>query len=468
MRIPLFGTGVSSGQKQVTVRKTVGMYWERRGETEKAPMVAVPFPGSSEHKDTGQTGPLRAIAASGGGAEAVYFLVGDKAYRYTQGGAVDELGTVASGGPGYLAQGVVIGDGAPVFVSAGKLYRYASGTFSDVTPMGLSFRALTWIGGYFVAAEDNGGRFYLSTDGASWTDFATAEAVADKLATVVAREGELVIVGQASTEFWAHTGGSDFPFARVAVAPVGTVWDRTACLVGGAVYMMVGGAYPPGISPSATPPSIVRFNGYTPEVVSTPDISRIMQGWRPAYTVAYGFVLAGRPMFAVSYLFGQSVGLIFDSTTGLWFEVSPAFMNQFRVAFDHTYFGLVGGGSSDAINGGPVVLRKLDSAQHNHDSRQIITDHVVSPDGERFTVDSLRLDMATNVDAAEKQVSLKVSRDGGLNWGASQSVGLGTTTGPQKKVEFRRLGRSRSFTFDLSFPTDVPITVHSASLNASD
>ena len=342
------------------------------------------------------------------------------------------------------------------------------GTFTDVTPMGPGFSGISWTGGYFVAAHDNSGQFYISTNGSTWTDFATAEATEDKLTTVLDRGGEIVLIGQRSTEFWAHTGDADFPFARVSVAPVGTVYGRTACLVGGVPYMMMGNAFPPGFTPSDTPPAIVRFNGYTPEVVSTPDISRIMQDWQPAYTVAYGFVLAGRPMFAVSYLFGQSVGLIFDSTTGLWFEVSPAFMNQFRVAFDHTYFGLVGGGSSNAINGGPVVLRKLDSTQHNHDSRQIITDHVVSPDGERFTVDSLRLDMATNIGSSEKSVSLKVSRDGGLSWGSQQTVGLGTSTGPQKKVEFRRLGTARSFTFDLSFPTDVPLTVHSASLNASD
>lgn len=463
MRIPLFGTGVSSGQKQVTVRKTVGMYWERRGETEKSPMVAVPFPGSSTHKDTGINGALRAIAATEGNSGLVYFLVHDKAYEYIQGGSVTEIGTVAYGGPGYLGQGIVASSAGVLFMSAGKIYLYAGGTFTDVTPMGLNFSGISWTGGYFVATHGNGSRFYISTNGSTWTDFATAEATEDKLTTVLDRGGEIVLIGQRSTEFWAHTGDADFPFARVSVAPVGTVYGRTACLVGGVPYMMMGNAFPPGFTPSDTPPAIVRFNGYAPEVVSTPDISRIIQSWYPAYTVAFGFTLAGRPMFAISDLFLQTPGLIFDSTTGLWCEVAASFMDQFRVSFDHTYFGLVGAGT-----GNPMVLRNLDSTQHNHSTRQIITDHVVAPDGERFTVDSLRLDMATNIGSSEKSVSLKVSRDGGLSWGSQQTVGLGTSTGPQKKVEFRRLGRSRSFAFDLSFPTDVPLTVHSASLNASD
>lgn len=463
MRIPLFGTGVSSGQKQVTVRKTVGMYWERRGETEKAPMVAVPFPGSATHKDTGINGALRAIAATDGNSGIVYFLIGTKAYQYIQGGSVTEIGTIADPGVGYLNQGIVTGAAGTLFVAAGKLYLYDGGTFSDKTPVGWSIGSVAWVGGYYVATESGGSRFCLSTDGTNWGDIATAEAAQDPLSVALEREGELVLIGRTSTEFWAHTGDSDFPFARTAVASVGTVYNRAACMVGGVPYMMTGNAFPPGAQAAATPPCIVRINGYAPEVVSTPDIERIIQSWLPAYTIAYGFTLGGRPMFAISDRFSSSPGLIFDSATGLWFEVSSAFMSQFRVAFDHTYFGLVGAGT-----GSPVVLRALDSSQHNHDTRRIITDHVVSPDGERFTVDSLRLDMATNMDAAEKSASLKVSRDGGLSWGGTQSVGLGTTTGPQKKVEFRRLGRSRSFTFDLSFPTDVPLTVHSASLNASD
>ena len=80
MRIPIFGTGTASGQKQVTVRKTVGMYWERRGETEKAPMVAVPFPGAATFATLAKS-PIRAIGVAPSGYAIV--VANNSIYRVT-------------------------------------------------------------------------------------------------------------------------------------------------------------------------------------------------------------------------------------------------------------------------------------------------------------------------------------------------------------------------------------------------
>lgn len=462
MRIPLFGTGVSSGQKQVTVRRAVNMLFELRGETEKSPLVAVPMPGTSMVASTGVNGYLRAIASSHQSNGMMYFVVDGKAYTFNPPSTIAEIGTVADT-PTYTNCHIAVSDGSLVgFCSGGSLYSYNGSTWAAKTP-GFIVGALLWMDGYFIAAERDTNRFHVSTDLDTWGDVASAESRGDSIVAMLARGSELVLVGTDTIEFWAHTGAPDFPFERVTGATIstGTAFSRSVCLVQGVPYLIVGKGAVTSVDPQATPPYIARITGYSLEPVSTPDIGRVITNWYPGGVVAFGFSLGGRPMYVASQT--GDIGIIYDAATGLWSELSGDAIGRCRVAHESPLFGVVG-----STSGVPVVLRKLDSGVHDYFERRIITDHVVSPDGERFTVDSLRLDMATNMDAAEKQVKLKVSRDGGLSWGAEQSVGLGTTTGPQKKVEFRRLGRSRSFTFDLSFPTDVPLTVHSASINASD
>lgn len=452
MRIPLFGTGAASGQKQVTVRKTVGMYWERRGETEKSPMVAVPFPGTESFATLAKS-PIRAITAPPTGG--VIVVASDSIYRVTNVAAITEIGTIGSSDSGVRPTIACGANGVVVIVADSEMRRWDG---SMTTPsLGFTPGTCAWIGGYFVVSASN--QFYISTDGSTWTDFASAEAAPDRIIGLLATRNELFIFGESTVEVWTQTGDSDFPFARIngATAAVGTRSDRSLALVGGVPYFFARSSDGMGF--------IARMNGYTPERVSTDDIDRLLPGYGLSadHTInGVGFTWNGHPMYQVTRAGANPWTRVYDTVTGLWTDVTDA--AQHKVTHGCEWQGTVFGGGT---SGDPGIYRYSADA-HNLPKRQIVTDHVVSPDGERFTVDSLRLDMATNVDAAEKQVSMKVSRDGGLSWGASQSVGLGTTSGPQKKVEFRRLGRARSFTFDLDFPADVPITVHSASLNASD
>lgn len=450
MRIPIFGTGTASGQNQVTVRKTVGMYWERRGETEKSPMVAVPFPGTTDIGVTGTTGAVRAVARLEASTTTQYLLavIGTKAYRIVpSSGAKTELGTVSGGGNAHIIPGA---GGQAIFLVGGTLHLWDGSTWADIAPTvdepWVPAAIGAWMDGYWIVAENNS-KFHVSTDGLSWGDFATAEASPDMITGILSTRNELFIFGSMTTEVWVSTGNADFPFERINGATSG-VGATVPVLVADVPYFIArsGGGTP----------YVARMNGYTPERVSTDDIDRLLAA-ATGLNRAFGFVWNGHPMYQLSR---SAWTLLYDGASGLWSIITDGAAHAMTLGAE-VAGGVYGGGS------GPDIYR-LDRDAHNLPKRQIITDHVVSPDGERFSADSLRLDMATNIGSSEKSVSLKVSRDGGLSWGSQQTVGLGTSTGTQKKVEFRRLGRSRSFTFDLSFPTDVPLTVHSASLNASD
>ncbi|MCZ3174226.1 hypothetical protein NYZ25_19855, partial [Acinetobacter baumannii] len=101
---------------------------------------------------------------------------------------------------------VSVTDGQKMYV-----YTVATSAFVQVTsalmanPMDLTYQDH-----YTVAAFTNSGMFQLSAIDDSTTfdalDFASAESAPDDLVRVIYDHGELVLLGQQTTEFWGNTG----------------------------------------------------------------------------------------------------------------------------------------------------------------------------------------------------------------------------------------------------------------------
>lgn len=454
MRVPLFGTGVSSGDPQVTVRRAVNMYFEPRGTTEKAAIIAKPFPGLTTFGTTGAT-QVRKMASDDNGN--IYAVIYDTAYKITSAGSYTSLGTMPTTS-GRSSMGIAAGAGLFLFVdgsSSMRLYNPTGPTWSTISP-GFSSVGAAWIDGYFVTIKSGTNQFFISTDGSTWTSYASAEASYDYLWGLLATRNELFLFGRSTIEVWTDVGNADFPFQRVngATSNIGLAADQSACLVAGVPYFVA--------KSGDGRPYVARMNGYRPERVSTDDIDRILGavGTYISLSVGFGFMWNGHPMYQLTNTTGGWT-YCFDAATGVWSEIGNSAVHTVIVGCE-VNAGVYGGGDS-----GPNIY-KYDETAHNLSTRKIVTDHVVSPDMERITCDSVRLDMSTNVNATEKNVALRVSRDGGLSWGSSQSVGIGTTTGPYKKVEWRRLGTARTFTYEFSLPADVDITVQNAIMNAAD
>ena len=449
MRVPLFGTGVSSGDPQVTVRRAQNMYFEPRGQTEKAAIIAKPFPGLTTFGTTGATQVRKMIADDNGN---IYAIIGDTAYKITSAASYSSLGTMPTSS-GRSNLGIAVG--VQIFTDGSTSLRMHDTSWNTVSP-GFSAVGAAWIDGYFVTIKSGTNLFFISTDGSTWTDYASAEASYDYLWGLLATRNELYLFGRSTIEVWTDVGNSDFPFQRVngATSNIGLAADQSATLVGGVPYFVA--------KSGDGRPFVARMNGYRPERVSTDDIDRILAavGTYVSLSVGFGFMWNGHPMYQLTNATADWT-YVFDAATGVWSELGNGAKSSVIVGCEVNN-GVYGGG-----DGGPNIY-KYDETAHNLSVRKIVTDHVVSPDMERFTCDSVRLDMSTNVDATEKNVALRVSRDGGLSWGSSQSVGIGTTTGPYKKVEWRRLGTARTFTYEFSFPADVDITVQNAMMNASD
>jgi hypothetical protein len=98
---------------------------------------------------------------------------------------------------------------------------------------------------------------------------------------------------------------------------------------------------------------------------------------------------------------------------------------------------------------------------------------VRAPDGERFPVDRLRLDMETGVGATSgqgviPQVMLAVSRDGGNTYGSEMWANAGELGKYKTRVEWRRLGTSDQWTFKIRVTDPIKKVFVSACINPQD
>ena len=175
-------------------------------------------PGLSEFTNVG-AGPIRGEFISGNGR--MFAVSGSGLYEIDSAGTGTLLGSLStSSGRVTMAEGttqLAICDGQTLYSLI-----YSSDTFAIVTDADLpaSVGYVTNIDGYFVVNENDTGKFYISAlnDVTNWDalDYATAENTPDTLLAVVNAVGQLWVFGERTTEIWANTGASNFPFSRLA------------------------------------------------------------------------------------------------------------------------------------------------------------------------------------------------------------------------------------------------------------
>ena len=105
--------------------------------------------------------------------------------------------------------------------------------------------------------------------------------------------------------------------------------------------------------------------------------------------------------------------------------------------------------------------------------RELIGEHVISADLERFAVDKIRLDMETGVGLATGQGSnpqamLQISKDGGRTWSRERWATIGAIGKYRNGVEWARLGQCRKFTAKVRITDPVKTVITAAIVNPQD
>ena len=443
-QVPIFGMGYKAKSANVTAQTRVNMYLEILPDKDKTQAVAYGTPGLTLLADLGDT-PFRCLQSLG---NYVYGVHRGTFYQITNAGVATSKGTLltTTGRCGIDNNGsqIIVVDG-----TYGYTYTIATDTFAQIADADFpGADTVTFNDGYFIVNEPDSGRFFLSAlyDGTSWDalDFATAESNPDNLVSVVADHGELILLGDISTEFWSNTGNVDFPYTRMSGAAV--EWGLAArwsiakfdnSLIWLAKNRM-------------GKVQVTRLAGYQPQRVSTFDIENIINSYSSVSdATGFSYLHNGHPFYQINFpTAGES--WLYDGASNVWSKMVSSGMTRHRAEIA-TYF-LNRTIVSDNSNG---RLYNIDGNEYTENGEEIvseITTKHVAEGLERIFIHALQVDIEPGVglatgQGADPQIMLQVSRDGGHTWGAEMWRGMGKIGKYKTRALWTRLGMSRDFVF---------------------
>ena len=328
--------------------------------------------------------------------------------------------------------------------------------------------------------------------------FASKEAYTDDLQAVFVDNGNLVLLGTISQEYWQNTGSFPFPFQRIAGSPtdigLASRWSVARC-AGEMFYL--GRTRRGGIS-------VIRIQNYQPVVVSTPDLDYLLAQYENVGdAIAFGYRQNGHEFYQISF---QKEGKtwLFDATTYAWSELVSGRETRHYANFGAQYLNQIA--VTDYRNGNIYILDPQTYTDNGElIARELITPHLFADTSfNKLHVYRLRLDMQQGVgvisgDAGEiyintqnseiiesqsgnlliteesglsqrsiqPQIMLQVSRDGGYTYGREMWTSFGAIGQYLRRAEWRRLGVSRSFVFKFRVTDPVKVVIISAAAYAT-
>lgn len=458
--VPLFGTGQTGKSVTVSAQRHVNLYAELQNTPEKAQWAFYGTPGLLLRASFGDT-PVRGWIAVG---SLYYVLHRGTFYEVNNAGVKTSRGTVdsVSGRVDMAYDGAVI-----VITTGGTGYSYTVAT-TTLASIGGSFptgaKTVTWLDGWFVADDGTTDTFWISADGTTWNalDFATAESNPDGLIRVFSDNGEVILGGESTTEFWGSVGAADFPFAAIKGATVeyglAARWSMVKFNSGVAALL----------KPKAGQVGVWFIQGYTPKPISTQEVDYAINSYSAVSDAsAYSYNLGGHPMLQINF---PSAGKswLFDASTNMWNELQYGLegaRHRGEMHLDFLNKPLI----SDYSNGN---IYQLDADTYTDNgtaiAREIVARHFFK-ENKRFTADELYVDMETGVGLNQSQgsdpmVMLQISKDNGHTWGTELWARMGAVGKYLTRTVWRRLGLARDWTIKLRCTEPVKVVISYAAM----
>lgn len=465
-RIQLFGLGQLSKSPYVSAKQLQNLYVEQRPQGEKSFLVAYGTPGEELFVDFGATPSRGGLEFEPGSVcyvvhRGVLWEVNNAGVKTNRGALLTTTGRVSMAHNGTQ---VMITDG-----TYGYIYNTATTVFAQITDINFPANpvTVTFLAGRFIANFVNSSRFYCSDlyDGLSWDalNFANAETSPDPIVAVWSSNGQLILLGTLTTEYWGQSGTLDFPF--VALQGTATEWglaatwsiakyDNTMAYI---VKNRMGQVM------------VAQLNGYLPKKLSTVDFDSIINNYATtADASGYSYMLGGHPMYVLNFpTAGKS--WLYDGSTGEFTALKSFGSTRHNAEFSFPFLGNTI--LADATDGKLYKLRPNVYTDNGASiERELVSENIANPDLSNIDLDCLRLDMEVGVgltsgQGSNPQVGLSVSRDNGKTWGPQMWKPMGKVGEYTTRVEWRRLGSPREASFKITVTDPVPVVFVSASLN---
>ena len=447
MRIPFGSEAYQHASLPFSAQRMVNCYLEPAPAGAKSPAAVVSSHGVTEWTTIG-TGTVRGGVVRN---DSLFVVVGTKLYSVSSSGTGTELGDIP--GSGYV--GMATDETNVMLVTGGLGYYYNGTSVAQITDS--DFPAVSdWVAvidGYFVVAEADSGRFYVSTNRSpdSWDalDFSTAEKYPDDIVSGIVDHGELVLLGKESGEVWYDSGNSDFPLDKTPSGHFekGCLGSRSPAKVDNSVFF-VGND---GI--------VYKLNGYTPQRISTYAIEQAIDAATDKDFIGFTWIEGGHTFYGVK---SDDFAFAYDVSTNLWHERESFGLDSWRWAFALHCFNkwIVGDSTSNAL--GQLDINTY--TEFGDTMRFLCTSPSVSQDNARITHNRLELVFENGVGLAtgqgsDPQAMLRYSNDGGRTWSSEKWRSIGAIGEYQSRAVWNRLGQARDRIYEVSITDPVRRTL---------
>lgn len=410
--------------------------------TEKGEVVLLSFPGQADRSADMGAGPVKALFLRDLVlSSALYGVSGGYLYQGTT-----QIGAIA--GSGHVS---IAGNEIGLMATAGEsLYFYDGSTLAAVSFPDSADVAHVEVGGsrYWVVRKDTGKLYWtdaLESD-VEALDFATAESLPDRLLQTLWIDGQPILFGAESVEFWQQTGSATLPITPLKHL----VWEVGIKATGCAVGIMDTFA-------CVTSENNVVLQSEK-NIISNPGLQAKIEA--STEVSLFVFSLDGVQFLALRLTYADGTGEThgYNPRTGMWHtHETKGLTNWSARCFAAGVFGSAvdgktlewGSGYTDALATGGVLERRLRGG--------------FPIDSGGVTISNVRL--RCNIgqtpyltgDYAEPIVEMRLSDDGGKTWDDWEGASLGGQGNYRAQPDWTDCGQAAYPAFLAEFRLTAPV-----------
>lgn len=372
--------------------------------------------------------------------DEIYLAQGGTLYQITTGQVAVPLGTIIDS-----EETTISGNNANVTVVAGGVYYVWDGT-TLTTPGGgafTDFGDVTFFAQLTVLTE-RGGRRVQWTGLADPTslnalDFATTEARDDNLLRVMPVGSSLWFFKDASIEPWYSTG------TGVAATPGATI--ERGLKSRNLITQVPGGVFFVGDDGNAY---LGSMNGLTPITIEA--VATALADGEPER--AFYFESLGQTFVAL--IFGDRPAWVYNTKSGEWCEraqgnlLGPWDAKACVKALGTFYVG---------TDSGPVATLGRTNRDFGVTMVRRIVSRTVEQEGMRFNLPKIQVTTKAGFYDPAPTIGMRMSNTFGMTWKIERTGSLGELGEYLDRTVFRRLGRYRQATMELTLSTEEDVTI---------
>lgn len=395
------------------------------------------------------SGEVRGIHAAGG---SLFAVIGSTVWRLDSAYGATNVGTL----PNSTGRVSMVHNETQLAIAHANGWHWVTFTGAAIASVsGAPTSAILTYQDQYVLYTDTAGLFGISALADLSTldplDVADAERDPDDLVAVAAHNGEAWLLGQETTEIWANTGAALFPWERVSGGFIeqGCCAKFSPALADGSLFMLGRDKAGQGV--------VYRSDGYSFVRISTHAIEHAINGYSTlADAMGWAYQEEGHVFYCLTFPTGDATW-VYDTTIKGWHQ--RAWMDANGALHRHRgncYATFNGAHLLGDWSNGILYQASLDTYTDN--SAVIYRERAFDlPDSEskkvrldEFNLFSTLGDGATPTDGSAIQHSLRISRDGGRNFGYERILSTGEIGQTQARSRWRRGGTGRNLVLKVS------------------